>query len=129
MAAAVTFGAPVEQDRFSRYFTFAVVGHVVLIAALAVAPGEWLGRDDDAERNIMYISLGGSVGEDTSGLRSIAARAVQEATPEPVRPQFQPPAEKPPVMTVPEKAPVKPPPQTKTPIQSTAAPSTRTPIR
>jgi TonB family protein len=122
---------PLGEDRFSRYFGYAVVAHVVLIGVLAFTPSEWLGQDAEAERNIMYISLGGTVGEDTSGLRTVAARPVQEATPEPVRPQYQAPAEKPPVMAIPEKAPVKPAPKpAKTPIQTTTEkPASRTPIR
>lgn len=131
--ATMTFGRPLEQDRFSKYFGWAAAAHVLLLAALAFMPEEWLKRDGDAEKKIMYISLGGAVGEDESGLRTVAAREVQEATPEPVRPQFQPPAEKP-VMAIPEKAPAKPvviPPPTKTPIQAatTERPVSRTPIR
>jgi TonB family protein len=131
MDATMTFGAPLEQDRFSKYFGYALLAHVVVVALVAFMPGEWLRQNDDTEANIMYISLGGSVGEDVTGLRSVAARPVQEATPEPVRPQFQAPAEKP-VMAIPEKAPAKPapPPPTKTPIQTTTErPSSRTPIR
>lgn len=132
MATTMTFGAPVERDRFSKYFGGAVLAHVVLILAAVVMPDEWLAREKDADKNIMMISLGGSVGEDVSGLRAVAARPVQEATPEPVRPQFQAPAEKPATMAIPEKTPVKPvpAPPTKTPIQSTTeTPISRTPIR
>lgn len=132
MASTMTIGAPGSDDRFSKYFGYAVAAHVVLLGAIAFMPDGWLGRSDEAERNIMYISLGGDIGEDTSGLRSIAAREVQVATPEPVRPQYQPPAEKPaPVMAIPEKAPVKPAPPTKTPIKTTTVerPTNRTPIR
>src|SRR5690349_16432171 len=103
MESALTFGPGASTDRFSRYFTTAVVAHVIAFVALAFVPKEWLDRDSDADKKIMYISLGGSVGEDTSGLRSVAARPVQQATPEPVRPQFQAPADKPAPMTVPEK--------------------------
>ena len=130
MAMATTFGAPVAQDRFSTYFGYAVAAHVVLIAVLAFLPQDWIGRDAGPEKNIMYISLGGAPGPRLSGMNAISARPVQEATPEPVRPQFQAPAEKPPVMAIPEKAPVTPvPPATKTPIQSAERPSSRTPIR
>ena len=122
-------GGAAAEDRFSKYFGYAVAAHVVIIAALAFVPDEWIGREQEAEKNIMYISLGGAVGEDTTGLRAISARPVQEATPEPVRPQHQPPAEKPPVMAIPEKAPVKPVPPTKTPIQSAERTPIRTPIR
>lgn len=131
--ATMTFGRPVEQDLFSKYFGWAIAAHVVILGALAFMPEGWLKRDGEAEKKIMYISLGGAVGDDTSGLRTVAAREVQVATPEPVRPQFQPPAEKP-VMAIPEKAPAKPvvtPPPTKTPIQATTTerPVSRTPIR
>jgi len=128
--ATMTIGAPVEPDRFSKYFGYALAAHAVLIVALAFMPEGWLSRGDEAERNIMYISLGGAPGPRLTGMNAISARPVQEATPEPVRPQFQAPAEKPPVMTVPEKAPAKPAPATKTPIQSAAErPASRTPIR
>lgn len=132
MSAGVTFaprlGRPAERDRFSTYFGYAMAAHVVLLAALAFAPPEWISRNAEAERNIMYISLGGGAGEDISGLRSIAARPVQEATPDPVRPQFQAPAEqKAPVMAIPEKPVAKPPPAAaKTPAER---PASRTPIR
>ncbi|HEX6324011.1 MAG TPA: TonB family protein [Vicinamibacterales bacterium] len=132
MAATLTFGTPVEPDRFSKYFGYAVGAHVVLLGALAFMPSDWLGQDAEPEKNVIYISLGGTVGEDTSGLRTVAARPVQEATPEPVRPQYQAPAEKPPVMAIPEKTPVKPAPKppAKTPIQTTTErPASRTPIR
>ena len=129
MAATMTFNAP--PDRFSRYFGYALGAHVVFVLVLAVVPQEWLGQDADADRDIMYISLGGAAGEDISGLRAISARPIQAETPEPVRPQFQAPAEKPPVMTIPEKTLAKPkPPPAKTPIQTTAErPASRTPIR
>lgn len=130
MAATLTLGAPVD-DRFSRYFTVAVIGHALLLGAAVFMPETWLGREEPAEKNIMYISLGGAVGEDATGLRSVAARPVQEAVPEPPRPQYQAPAEKP-VMAIPEKPIPKPvvKPPTKTPIQTaTEQPSTRTPIR
>jgi len=127
--AATTYGAGVEQDRFSKYFGYALVAHVALLGALAFAPDEWFRRGADDERDIMYISLGGAPGPRLTGLNAISARPVQEATPEPVRPQFQAPAGKPAVMAIPEKAPVKPAP-TKTPIQATQErPASRTPIR
>lgn len=131
MAATTTFGAHVEPDRFSKYFLYAVAAHVVLIGGLALMPPEWLARGDDVEKDIMYVSLGGAPGPRLSGMNAISAREIQEATPEPVRPQYQAPAAKPPVMAIPEKAPVKPAaPPTKTPIQSAAEkPSSRTPIR
>lgn len=133
MNHVMTIGSGAGEDRFSRYFSYAVAAHVLFFAALAFMPDEWLGRDNGVERIVMNISLGGSVGEDESGLRSVAARPVQEATPEPPRPQYQAPVEKPaPVMAIPEKPVTKPPkptPITKTPIQSTSTPISRTPIR
>lgn len=128
----MTFGQPVQQDRFSKYFGWAVAGHVILVVVLALVPAEWLGQDTEPERNIMYISLGGAPGPRLSGMNTISSRPVQEATPEPVRPQYQAPVEKTPVMAIPEKAPAKPAPAppTKTPIQTTTEkPTGRTPIR
>ncbi|MDQ3069751.1 MAG: TonB family protein [Acidobacteriota bacterium] len=130
--STISFGAPVEQDRFSRYFGIAVATHAVLFVGMMLMPSGWLTPADEPERKVFYISLGGSVGEKTSGLQQIASRPVQQATPEPVRPQYQAPAEKAPEMALPTRTPVKvaPQPETKTPIQSTAEkPASRTPIR
>jgi periplasmic protein TonB len=130
MTATLTLD-PLPQDRFGRYFGYAVAAHVLFVALVALMPAEWLGHAE-LERDVMYISLGGAAGEDTSGLRTVAARPVQEATPEPVRPQYQAPVEKRPVMAVPEKVVPKPAPvpPTKTPIQATTErPVSRTPIR
>jgi TonB family protein len=129
MHTAMTIGRGAGEDRFSRYFTYAVAAHVVFFAGLAFVPQEWLGRDEP-DKNIMYISLGGAPGPRLGGLNPIDARPVQEATPEPPRPQFQAPAAKAPVMAIPEKARAKPAP--KTPIQSSTPierSSSRTPIR
>ncbi len=131
MASTMTMGAPVGQDRFSNYFGTAVLAHVIAVVALAIMPSEWIGHEPEVETNVMYISLAGNQGQETTGTRAIAAREVQQATPEPVRPQYQAPAEKPPEMAIPETAtkPV-PKPPTQTPIQQTAPqPTSRTPIR
>lgn len=131
MSATMTFGAPVEQDRFSKYFGMAIAAHVVLMGALALMPDSWL-TSSESKEDIMYISLGGAPGPRLTGLNSISDRPVQEATPEPVRPQYQAPAEKPATMAIPEKAPPKPAPTppTKTPVQTTTeTPVSRTPIR
>ena len=130
MAATMTMGAPVEQDRFSKYFGYAVLAHVIAVIAVAIMPSEWIGQQQDVEKNVMYISLAGNQGQETSGLQAIAAREVQQATPEPVRPQYQAPAETPPEMALPEKV-TKPTPKppTQTPIQTSPQPGSRTPIR
>lgn len=130
--STLTMGAPVEQDRFSKYFGYALAAHVAALLVVAFMPSGWLRGEAEPERNLMYISLGGNVGDETTGLRSVAAREVQQATPEPVRPQYQAPAEKPPEMAVPEKitkAPPKPAPKTPINMSTAAKPSTRTPIR
>lgn len=133
MAATTTFGTPVEPDRFSKYFGMAVAAHVVAVIAVAVMPDGWLTPRSEPETNVMYISLAGNDGQETSGLREISARAVQVATPEPVRPQYQAPAETPPVMAIPDpvappaKTPPKPAPET--PIKSPEPSNSRTPIR
>lgn len=133
MAATMTFGTPAEPDRFAKYFGMAIAAHIAAVIAVAVMPSEWLGQHHEAETNVMYISLAGSDGQETSGLREIAARPVQQATPEPVRPQHQAPAETPPVMAIPDpaaprvKTPPKPAPQT--PIKTSEPSNSRTPIR
>ena len=130
MASTMTMGAPVEQDRFSKYFGYAVLAHVIAVIAVAVMPSEWIGQQQDVEKDAMFISIAGNDGQETTGLQAIAARPVQEATPERVRPQYQAPAEKPPEMALPEKV-TKPTPKppTQTPIETAARPASRTPIR
>lgn len=127
--ATMTIGAPVEPDRFSKYFGYALTGHVVLIVALAVMPSAWIGNEAGVERDVMYISLAGNEGQETTGLRAIAARPVQEATPEPVRPQYQAPAEKAPEMAVPERVTKAPPKADPKNVETAERPSRRTPIR
>lgn len=133
MAATTTFGTAVEPDRFSKYFGMAIAAHVAAVIVVALMPEGWLARPSEAETNVMYISLAGNDGQETTGLRSISARAVQEATPEPVRPQYQAPAQTPPVMAIPDPVapPVKTPPKpaTQTPIKSPEPSNSRTPIR
>lgn len=127
--ATMTIGAPVEPDRFSKYFGYALLAHVVMIVVLAVVPSEWIGHEAETEGDVMFISLAGNDGQETTGLRAIDSRPVQEATPEPVRPQYQAPAEKAPEMAIPErvtKTPPKPPPAN---VETAERPSRRTPIR
>ncbi len=133
MAATMTLGTPVEPDRFSKYFGMAVTAHVVAVIVVAVMPSEWIGQHQEAKTDVMYISLAGNEGQETTGLRAISARPVQVATPEPVRPQYQAPATTPPVMAIPDpaapvaKTPPKPAPQT--PVKSPEPSNSRTPIR
>lgn len=127
--STMTIGAPVEPDRFSKYFGYALTAHVVLIVALALMPPGGLGRDAEGERNVMFISLAGNDGQETTGLQKIAARPVQEATPEPVRPQHQAPAEKAPEMAIPERVTKTPPKPAPANVETAERPSRRTPIR
>ena len=127
--STMTIGAPVEPDRFSKYFGYALAAHVVMIVVLAVMPSEWIGREGDADRDVMFISLAGNDGQETTGLQAIAARPVQEATPEPVRPQYQAPAETAPEMAVPERVTKAPPKTAPANVETAERPSRRTPIR
>lgn len=127
--ATMTIGAPVEPDRFSKYFGYALTVHVALFVALAVMPSGWMVPEAGEERDVMYISLAGNEGQETTGLRAIAARPVQEATPEPVRPQYQAPAEKAPEMAVPERVTKTPPKPESKNVETVERPSRRTPIR
>lgn len=127
--ATMTFGGPAAPDRFTTYFGYALAAHVVAIVVLMVVPSEWLRGGVEADPNVMYISLAGSDGQETTGLRSIDARPVQEATPEPVRPQYQAPAEKPPEMAVPERVTKTPPKPAPEAVAEAARPNRRTPIR
>ena len=96
-----------------------MTAHLVLVAAVILAPGGWLDSRRAEPKTIMTISLGGSnEGPANGGLTSIGARAVQQVKPpdEPKRPEpVRPPAAKAPEMSVPlpNKAPTKAPPPPK----------------
>lgn len=87
--------------------------HVVLVAAVLFAPGDWLsGAPPDAEIDVMTIRLGGPEGPGEGGRTALGGRAIQQVVtaPEIRRPQWiQPPTAAPPrmILPVPETAPVR----------------------
>jgi TonB family protein len=81
--------------------------HSVAVAALVIGPLRWVSRTVDEKKHVMTISLGGAgVGPQTTGMTTIAARAVQTTEPAPKPEAVRAPAAAVPKMTVPiEKTP------------------------
>ncbi|NOT44826.1 MAG: hypothetical protein HOP14_09520, partial [Acidobacteria bacterium] len=65
---------------------WSVAAHLVLLAAVLLKPGGWLGADDGPPRTVMTISLAGAPGPRSGGMTQMGGRTVQDvAPPEPVR--------------------------------------------
>jgi TonB family protein len=101
-----------EPAGLQRMVSLSVAAHVMVFAAMLVAPGGWLGRSMAPPETVMTISLGGGSGPSNGGMTSMGGRPVQVATPrpevkrpEPVRPPA--PEAKAPEMALPEPKPVK----------------------
>jgi TonB family protein len=109
-----------EADGLTRMVLYSLGAHLVLIAALALMPGSWFGAQQEPERMVMSISLGGSPGPDTGGRNQIAGKAVQEVGEEVKQPFALPPAPKPPEMVMPSP---KPAPTPKSKVEKPAPPS------
>jgi TonB family protein len=77
-----------------------LVGHGAVLAVLVLVVPSWRGTQT-APREVMTISLSGSIGPETGGMTPIAARPVQEALETPPRAPVRPPAAAAPDMTVP----------------------------
>jgi TonB family protein len=86
-----------------RMVAVSVAAHVVCAAGLLMAPARFLGRDAEAPRTVMMISLGGGAAADSGGMTQIGGRAVQVQTPpeETRREAVRPPAAKTPEMVLP----------------------------
>ena len=97
-----------EPGGFQRMVTVSLAAHGLLIAAVAIAPGGWMGRRAAGARDVMTISLaGGGEGPRNGGFTTIGGRPVQAVTPPdepPKREAVRPPAAKPPEMTLPTKS-------------------------
>jgi TonB family protein len=92
------------DGRIGRLVTISFVAHVVLVAVLAVLPGEW--KHPDQNVAIMTITLGGTPGPRTGGMTPIGGRAVQEVAPPQAKPlPAAPPAPKLPEMALPQEEP------------------------
>jgi len=100
----------------SRAVTWSVAVHIVAVAFAILVPRDWLVKAKPPTKTIV-ISLGGSVGPQTSGMTAAGARPIEQVAPEPKRPEpIRPAAAKPDVMTIPEKlTKLKPPPKSETP--------------
>ena len=69
----------------SRMISWSLAVHVGVLAAVAIAPRDWLEPRRPTE-HVMEISLGSS-GPKASGITTIGGRPVDQATPEPKRPE------------------------------------------
>jgi hypothetical protein len=118
-----------DTHGLSRAVTWSLAVHLIVIATAVLVPRDWLVKAKPPVKTIT-ISLGGSVGPQTSGMTAAGARPVQQVAPEPKRPEpIRPAAAKPDLMTIPEK-PVKlrpkpePPPPPAPPAPVTQPPTT-----
>jgi TonB family protein len=95
-----------EPGGLQQMAAVSMLAHGALLAALIVAPAGLFGRQADAPRIVMSISLGGGVpGPDNGGLTSIGGRPVQEVQPpEAPREAVRAPAAKAPAMTLPDQS-------------------------
>jgi len=94
-----------EPRGLERMVALSVAIHVLAAAFILLAPGKWVGRDTEAPRPAMTISLGGSgEGPQNGGMTAMGGRPVQVETPAEVAPRreaVRPPAAKEPEMTLP----------------------------
>lgn len=98
-----------SPEGFARMLGASLLAHAVLVTAL-LASGLLPSRAIEEEEPLMTISLGGAPGPRSGGMTSLGGRPVQRVAPkaETARPEpVQAPAERPPAMTVPERAPAK----------------------
>ena len=73
-----------EVDKITGMIAVSMVAHVALLALVAVMPRQWSARQDNA--HVMTISLAGAPGPD-QGRNPIAAKTIQVAVPETVKPK------------------------------------------
>jgi TonB family protein len=69
-----------------RLFGYSLAVHLAIGTAAVLMPADWL-SNQAAKPNVIEISLGGSIGERTTGTAPISARPVEQAVPEPKRPE------------------------------------------
>jgi TonB family protein len=96
-----------EPAGLQRMIGVSIAVHVALGAWILLGPNGWLGKQAEAPKQVMVISIGGGgEGPRNGGLTPMASRPVQQAVPAeelPKREAVRPPASKAPEMTVPTK--------------------------
>jgi TonB family protein len=75
-----------EAGGAHRLFAYSLGVHLLIGVAAVLMPADWL-SSQAARPNVMEVSLGGSLGERTTGVAPIAGRRVEQAVPEPKRPE------------------------------------------
>ena len=66
-----------QADGISRTLALSIGAHIAIVAAIWLTPTDWRSRRAP-EVATMQLSLGGTEGQKTSGMTSIAGRAVEE---------------------------------------------------
>jgi TonB family protein len=121
-----------EPEGLRRMMIVSVIGHVVAIAALVIAPYVLDLRPEQPEV-MMEISLGGAPGPVSGGMSALSGRAVQKVEPKPELPKpepVRPPAAKTPEMVESAtKATPKPPVKQASPSTRQAPPTTGETVR
>ena len=74
-----------DSRGLSRAITWSFAVHLLVIAAAVLVPRDWLVKAKPPVKMI-EISLGGSIGPQTSGMTPAGARPVERVVPEPKRP-------------------------------------------
>ncbi len=94
-----------DDGGLTRLFGYSLAVHLAVGLAAVLIPSNWL-SSEAVKPNVIEVSLGGSFGEKTTGVAPIAGRRVEQAVPEPPRPEpIKPtPPPKPDVMPAPTKA-------------------------
>jgi TonB family protein len=91
-----------RQERLGLTFVSSAFAHAAVLAIFVLMPRT---SANEPPREVMKISLGGSVGPRTGGLTQIGGREVQEVAPPKPQPRVAPPAPAQPKMTLPTPKP------------------------
>lgn len=92
-----------EPAGLDRMTAASAILHAGLVAGLLYMPAGWMGKEAEAPRTVMTISLGGGApGPDAGGMTQMGTRPIQEPAPVAAKPEpVRPPAAETPAMTVP----------------------------
>jgi TonB family protein len=105
-ASAVIAARAREPEGLRKMLVWSVAAHVGIVAFVIYMPDAWRGQEEQAERTVMTISLGGAPGPRAGGMTQMGGRTVQAPTPaEPPRRAETPPAARPPEMALPTERP------------------------